>query len=222
MGVITFRLDDSGLKKLDAIFAFYGFTSQTATDNFVAMINMVHDLTMNRINSQIVADKLSEHQNKPIDTTCNMRIKVLQLVRVLAKGAVKPTYAMQDIFYCVQWEKGKVKRQLKLVTPLVCEICSILREKWLETPIIMPAPEPAPIRQPLMVTVPNSRPEPVKPQVPPNSFQCEQSRCNVHYTVCLGSCKVKQHFDYIACLKANPEIAQALDYWKNKFSGKQF
>lgn len=216
MRKVSVRLDDARAKKLDQIYDFYGFTSATESDNLKAMVDMLHDLTQNRINSQAVSNKLAEHQDGKIDTDCALRIKASQLIKVL-KGE-GTAYKYQDVFYCVQWEKGKVKRQLKLVTPLVCEICSLLKEKAAQEPDIIIEPEE--IEQPApMITIPQSTTASTKPnpQDVPNSFNCDKKGCRVHYAVCF-ECREKQFLTYRACILANPQIAIALAFWK-KSSG---
>ena len=217
MRTISYRLDDERAQRLEKLFTEYGF-SGTATAQHIKLLDMLFALADNRRNSQTVAESTA---NALAEKDCNLRIKAKQLIRVLGKDD-KPAYAEQDVFFCVQWKAGTVKKQLKLITTDVCDICIKLREKWLEeqnkeiadfTEITTPAP------QPIALTVPLSQPAPMQPAKVPNTFYCDRQRCDVHYSVCFG-CRAKNSGDYYMCLRANPETAKALAYWK-ALSGKK-
>ena len=134
---------------------------------------------------------------------------------------------MQDVYFCVQWEKGKVKRQLKILSPEVCKICSALRMQWLEAqahilPVEPEAEKPTPLRQPLTVTIPQSQSAPakIKPREVANSWTCEKSDSTVHYTVCFN-CRETNYNTFLGCLKIHPQIALAIAYWRQTLGNKK-
>lgn len=128
---VGYRLKPDADKKLKAVFDKIGANSTTESDNHVALIEWAYTAVQQQQNSKAVGDKLSESGS--IDVSCNMRTSRKELIRILGRED-KPVYTEQTVSYCVQWEKGKVKRQLKLISPAVCTICSILRAKMAEQP----------------------------------------------------------------------------------------
>jgi hypothetical protein len=218
MRTISYRIDDERAKKLDSLFAQYEFTAETASANHMALFDMLFEIAQNNKNSQTISETLARHKENEKTERCPLQIETTQIIRVLGADD-KPAYENQKVLYCIQWEKGKVKRQLKLITSDVCAICKALKEKWLEeTPEIIPDDSPR-AEQPrqILATIPNSRPEP--PQLTPaqvmNSWNCEKAGCIVHYSVC-ADCKAKNANAYYGCLRLNPEIAKALAYWNSQ------
>ena len=216
MRKVSVRLDDARAAQLDKIYSYYGFTSDVESDNIKAIVDMLHKLTLNHINSQTVTAKMGEHETAIVNIDCSLRITTQKLVRALDNEG-EPCWENQNVNYCVQWERGRVKRQLKLESTETCEICSLLKANWLSEQEDLNEPErpemaPA-IRQPLTVTIPQSQSTPAKPQEVPNSFDCDKKRCKVHYAVCF-ECRAKDYLMYKGCILANPQIAIALAYWK--------
>ncbi len=216
MRIVGYRLDDARAKKLDKLFSQYGFNSDTASKNHTDLLDLLFDLTANGINSQKIAKGLSERDKTQPNEKCNLLIKTKQIVRVLDANS-ELAYEYQDVFYCLQWEKGKVKRQLKIISEETCKICQLLKAAWLEEqpdpadPAAQEAPEQPPPTP--LLTMPPSPPQQPRPESIPNSFECERNHVTVHYTVCF-ECRATTSGVYYNCLRANPEIAKALDYWK--------
>lgn len=235
MRQVSYRLDDIRAEKLNKIFSFYGFSSTVESENHKALIDLLYELTTNRINSQIVGDKLAEHQGGEIDIFCNQRVTVPKLVRVLTKQNVTrrkkdgstetydvltPNWALQDVSFCVQYERGKVRRQLKLESKHTCEICKLLTEKYLEeqTSAVFEPAEIKPERIPVTVQQNKSQSEPIKarPQnLPDATWICDKTNEKVYYTVCL-KCRHERYLTFKSCILANPKIGLALAYWQSQ------
>jgi len=223
--IVGYRLDDARAKKLDAVFAYYKFTDDRATANHIALLDMIFDLTENRINSQTVAEKQSDHQNHKVNTACNLRVSRKEIVRVLDKNA-DLAYEEQTVCYCVQWDKGKVRRQLKLVTDGVCEICSLLNEEYLkrqaeaEAELEKPYAAPPAIQQRQTITQPPTMPTKQAPPTkrePINTWRCPRRAdgSEVHYTSCFD-CKADRRAVYVACIMEHTDIGINLAYWQRK------
>ncbi len=212
---VSYRLDAERAKKLEQLFAYYGFTGNDS-EKHKAMLDMLFDVMLNRNNSQSVNDQLAKHPEGNISIECPLRVKVPQIVKVL-KGE-KVVYQNQDFFYCVQWEKGKVRRQLKLISPLVCQICTLLKEQMVNEPQVIAEPveiEESIASPAITFSVPaaNSLKRAPRPELPMATWECEKKRCKVYYTVCF-KCRKDSYLTYMGCIKANPQIALALAYWQ--------
>ncbi|MGD6808217.1 MAG: hypothetical protein ACQCN3_00800 [Candidatus Bathyarchaeia archaeon] len=182
-----------------------------------------------RKNVKAVAESLGTHQDAhqdEINIDCPLRFTVEKLVRDLDPQTQKPIWKKKAVAYCLQYEKGKVRRQLRLEdNKLVCEICSLLREHEATQPA--PAPveqiEPTPLRPVIEQPLSTVEVQPTKPairaeQKTVNSWQCPHRPEGelVHYTVCLTACKEKHNAAYMECIYLHPDIALNLAYWQKQ------
>jgi hypothetical protein len=174
MGKVSYRLDDARAKKLAEAFAFLGYTSDNATQNHIALLDMIFDVIENRKNSQTISEGLAKHESQKIDIACNCRISVKKLVRALDKEG-QPCWEERPVCYCVQGQGGKLKKQLKLESLDACEICKLFQAKWIEEQQTMlgeiqestssPKPLPAitmPEMTPPLPITESSAPQPVR------------------------------------------------------------
>ena len=212
---IRFRLDDERAKKLDKFLTQYGFTKPNASDNYRDLLDMIFQMSENQKNAKAVTQQREAIHS--VDIKCDLRVKAEQLVRALDSEG-KTCWREEKVYFCVQWSKGKVAKQLKLITTDVCIICSLLKAQWKAEPdntaeeitkIKEANKKEREIEQPITVAAaPTPKPEKVM-----NSWDCEAKGYGVHYTVCFN-CRTKDSIMYFGCLRCHPEIAKALDYWK--------
>lgn len=164
MDRIAVRLNAKEGKSAEAILDFFGAKGESESERWRDLLTILSDKREQALNSQNIGERLG-NQQKPIDLTCNLRFSVKEQKRSKA-GTVE----LVETFYCVYLRQGKPIRQIKLVSPVVCEICSILREQWSEepeeeiieapanpTPVYVPTVAPtlsAPIRAPAITQPP--------------------------------------------------------------------
>lgn len=245
MQQISYRLDDDRERKLKAVFNFYNLTSDTASENHKALIDILYMLTTNHKNSVTIAERQCDSAANTQLIPCNCRIVVPKWLKAYEKKTVHykdgstadimaPTYILQDTFYCVQWDRGKLRRQMKLESTDTCEICKLLTEEYLreqeaqrqsfEEEAREATVEPP--KQPVIIAAPTPAPEPVQPTKPAprtekrviNSWACPRMRNGegVHYSVCLDDCKVERKAVYMECIMTHSDIALNLAHWQRQ------
>lgn len=125
MRIISVRIDDKLAKQYEELLAYIGCTGENESELLRAFIQRLHDKLLMAKNSQAASDALGKHETTPIDTSCSLRIRT----EVTAKGKT------QEFFYCLFFKPNTPVRQIKLVSPAVCEVCCLIREQRMREPI---------------------------------------------------------------------------------------
>lgn len=191
MSRISVRLDDKRAKSLSELYQLLGVTGECDADNFRDFVDRLQSKLVLAKDSQAIGKALGEHQNKPVDTTCNLRVQVKETVYH------KVGTEIVDRLYCLQFKEGVLKRQLKLVAPIVCEVCRLIREQLLEE-TQNDQPTEAPITVP---TTPANQFSMYKGTTQPKHYDtryCPDSTCHVPLVKC-DRCKTDNSIKWYAC-----------------------